>query len=156
MHQLTGLLVVIAFCLAPATAAPPTVSITPVGKDTVQVIEGKVVPLANALKKLGAKPDADSAGVAFVTADGIVYTLVKDDVSRLLFLDKQLHKRDVRLTGKRLPGTQILKVEKVQTVKAGKVFDVDYWCENCQLAYPQPGKCMCCGSETELRERLTK
>ena len=108
------------------------------------------------LKKLGAKPDADTAGVALVTADGTVYALVKDDASRLLFLDKQLHNRDVRLTGKLLPGTQVLKVEKVQTVKAGKVFDVDYWCENCQLASTQPGKCMCCGAETELRERPTK
>ena len=140
--------------LAVGTAAPPAE--VPARANTSLTFDGKVVPLAEALKKLGAKPDADTVGVVLVTADGTVYALVKDDASRLLFLDKQLHTRDVRLTGRPLPGTQMLKVEKVQTMKDGKVFDVDYWCENCQLAYPEPGKCMCCGGETALRERPVK
>lgn len=118
--------------------------------------DGKVIPLADALKKLGAKPDADTTGVALVTADGVVYTLVKDDASRLLFLDKQLHNRDIRVTARPLPGTQVLKVEKVQTVVKGKVFDVDYWCENCQLAATEPGKCKCCASDMVLRELPAK
>lgn len=117
---------------------------------------GKVLPLVKVLEKQGVKADPDTAGVALVTADGTVYTLVKDDASRLLFLDPKLHNRDVRLTTKRIPGTQMLKVEKVQTVKTGKVFDVDYCCENCQLAATEPGKCKCCQSETVLRELPTK
>jgi hypothetical protein len=118
--------------------------------------DGRVVPLADALKKLGAKPDADTAGVALVTADGTVYTLVKDEASRLLFLDRQLHNRNVRLTARVLPGTQTLAVAKVQTLVSGKLFDVDYWCENCQLAAKEPGKCKCCGGDTVLRELPAK
>jgi len=118
--------------------------------------EGKVQPLAAALKKLGAKPDADTDGVALVTAGGDVFTLVKDDASRKLFLDPALHDRDVRLTAVKLPGTQTLQVQKVQTVKDGKAFDVDYWCDQCQLAAPQPGKCICCGSQVVLRELPAK
>jgi hypothetical protein len=53
-------------------------------------------------------------------------------------------------------GTQILKVEKVQTVVNGKVHDVDYWCENCQFSNPQPGPCRCCGGETSFRELPAK
>jgi predicted RNA-binding protein with PUA domain len=41
-------------------------------------------------------------------------------------------------------------------VKAGKVFDVDYWCENCQLAATEPGKCKCCGADVVLRELPAK
>ena len=135
---------------APVPAADPA-------KPAAVTFDGKVMPLADALKKLGARPDADTTGVALVAADGTVYTLVKDEKSRLLFLDKQLHNREVRLTARVLPGTQTLKVEKVQTVaKGGKVFDVDYWCENCQLAAAEPGKCMCCGADLVLRERPVK
>lgn len=118
--------------------------------------DGKVQPLAAALKKLGAKPDADTDGVALVTAGGEVYTLVKDDTSRKLFLDPDLHDRDVRLTAVKLPGTQTLQVRTVQTVKDGKAFDVDYWCDQCQLAATQPGKCVCCGSPVVLREQPAK
>lgn len=118
--------------------------------------EGKVQPLAAALKKLGANPDADTAGVALVTAGGEVFTLVKDDASRLLFLDTDLHDREVRLTAVKLPGTATLQVQKVQTLKDGKAFDVDYWCDQCQLAATQPGKCICCGSEVVRRERPVK
>lgn len=119
-------------------------------------IDGKVQPLAAALKELGAKPDADTDGVALVTDKGDVFTLVKDDASRKLFLDSTLHNRAVKLTAVKLPGTQVLKVEKVQTVKDGKVFDVDYWCDQCQLAATQPGKCICCGSDVVLRETPAK
>lgn len=118
--------------------------------------DGKVQPLAVALKKLGAKPDADTDGLTLVTAGGEVFTLVKDDASRKLFLDPNLHDRDVRLTAVKLPGTQTLQVQKVQTVKDGKAFDVDYWCDQCQLAATQPGKCVCCGGDVVLRELPAK
>lgn len=136
-----------------ATAAPPAPA---TGAEKAQAIDGKVVPLADALKKLGAKPDADTTGVALVTADGTVYTMVKDEKTRLLFLDKQLHNRDFRLTAKVLPGTRVLSVEKVQTVKDGKVYNVDYWCDQCQLDASEPGPCKCCGGETVLRELPAK
>lgn len=122
----------------------------------VATFSGKVQPLAATLKKLGAKPDADTDGVALVTADGEVFTLVKDDASRKLFLDSALHSRDVRLIAVKLPGTQTLQVQKVQTVKDGKAFDVDYWCDQCQLAATQSGKCICCGGDVVLRELPAK
>lgn len=131
-------------CAAPPAAAP------------AQAFDGKVVPLADALKKLGVKPDADTAGVALVTAEGTVYTLVKDEKTRLLFLDQQLQNREVRLTARVLPGTHVLQVEQVQTVKGGKAFNVDYWCEQCQLEATEPGPCKCCGGETILRELPAK
>lgn len=121
-----------------------------------QPFTGKVMPLGKALEKLGAKPDADATNVALVTDDGTIYTLVKDDVSRLLFLDKQFHDRQVQLTANRLAGTQILQVTTVQTLKDGKLHDVFYWCDNCQLAATEPGPCKCCGAETALFEAPVK
>lgn len=155
MTRLFAPLVAVALGLTPLTAAPPDAP-KPAPATNAQSFDGKVVSLADALKKLGVKPDADTTGVALVTADGDVYTLVKDATTRLLFLDKQLQGRDVRLTAKVLPGTRVLSVEKVQTVKGGKVFDVDYWCDQCQLEASEPGPCKCCGADTVLRERPAK
>lgn len=137
------------FAAHDATAAEPA-------KPAVQSFDGTVTPLADALKKLGAKPDADTTGVALVTADGLVYTLVKDDTTRLLFLDPLLKNREVRLTAKVLPGTHTLVVSKVQTVSKGKVFDVMYWCDQCQLAATEPGPCKCCGGQTVFLELPAK
>lgn len=131
---------------------------TPVPTSTAraQAFAGKILPLNKALEKLGAKPDADAAGIALVTDDGTLYTLVKDDVSRLLFLDPRLHDRPVQLTANRLAGTQILQVTLVQTLKDGKLHNVFYWCDNCQLAATEPGPCKCCGGETVLFEAPVK
>lgn len=144
-----------AVCSVALFGAPIT-SVASPANDTVQVLDGKVVPLADALKKLGVKPDPDTVGVALVTAEGTVYTLVKDEKTRLLFLDAQLQNRDVRLTARVLPGTRVLQVDRVQTVKGGKVFNVDYWCDQCQLEAAEPGPCKCCGGETVLRELPAK
>jgi hypothetical protein len=117
-----------------------------------EVIAGKVLPLAKALEKLGVKPDADSPGVALLARDNTLHSLVKDETSRLLFLDPRLQDRPVQLTARRVPGTQFLRVTAVHTVKDGKLHDVYYWCENCQLRSNEPGPCKCCGGETALRK----
>lgn len=124
--------------------------------DTPQAFTGKVLPLAKALEKAGVKAEADTAGVALVTADGTLYTLVKDDVTRLLFLDTQLHDRQLRLTARRVPGTQFLQVGEVHTLKGGTPHEVYYWCFNCQLRANEPGPCKCCGGDTVLVEVAVK
>lgn len=120
------------------------------------VVAGKVLPLAAALEKVGVKADKDSTGVALVTDEGRVYPVVKEELSRMLFVEEQLQNRPVRLAAKLVPGTMFLRVTAVQTVKDGKVYDVDYWCDNCQLFALAPGPCKCCGGPTVLRETLVK
>jgi len=119
------------------------------GADKPEVFTGKVVPLP-APK---GKSEAKTRGLALAADDGTSYTLVEDDASRMLFLDERLRNRPVRLTAVRAPGTKDLQVVLVQTVKGGKVYDVDYWCEVCQISGNRPGPCVCCGDDVELRER---
>ncbi len=142
-----ALLALVAF-VAPARPADPPVD------GTEAVVSGTVRPLAAALEKVGVKADADTPGVALVTDTGKVYPLVKEELSRLLFAEAKLQNRPVRLTAKVVPGTTLLRVSGVQTVKDGKVYDVDYWCDNCQLPALSPGPCKCCGGPTVLRETL--
>lgn len=94
--------------------------------------------------------------VALVGDDRTNYPLVEDGASEMLFQDKRLRDRPVRLIAMRLRGTNVLRVVRVQTVGKDGVFDVDYWCEVCQISLSHPGACYCCGQEAELRERPDK
>jgi hypothetical protein len=141
---------------APATAPAPATqaevkrapqSPPPAAADaTLQVFAGKVVPLTT----LGGK--AGDGGAALVTDEGTVYPLA-EDAARTFLSCGQLRDRPVRLSGQRTPGTNTLRVESIQTVTGGKVYDVDFWCEVCQISLPYPGVCVCCGDPTVLRER---
>jgi len=115
---------------------------------------GKVVALAPLLEKFGAKLDADEAKswLALQGDDGKVYPLIKDDGSRLFFLDKRLLDRPMRLTGRLHPQSQMLQVVAVHSVIKGQLHEVYYWCDICSIRMGEKKACACCGGPTELRE----
>jgi len=118
------------------------------------VFTGKVVSLPAPKGKSVTKPE--DRGLALKAGDGTAYPLVEDDGSRMFFLDPQLWNRPVRVTAMLVPATKGLRVVFVQTVKDGKAYDVDYWCEICQISHTYPGSCVCCGDELVFRERPSK
>ena len=138
-----------AACLTPLLAADakkpeaPTVELT-----------GKVVPLADLVAKGGSKLDADADPVSLVLVadDGKVYTLVKDGGARLFFKDKALLNRPMKLTGRLLPGSQILQVASVNTIVKGQLCEVYYWCDICSIRRGEKMVCECCGGPMELHE----
>ncbi len=116
--------------------------------------EGKVVPLARVLDRLGVQldPDAGPTSLALVTDDGKAYPLVKDDGSRMFFKDERLLNRRMRLTGRVLPGVGMLQVVLVHSYVNGRLCDVYYWCDVCSIRRSEKGKCECCGGPMELHE----
>ncbi|MGO9269685.1 MAG: hypothetical protein ACLQOO_05425 [Terriglobia bacterium] len=77
-------------------------------------------------------------------------------VAKLSFLlhtleDKRLEDREVRLEGSVEPDGAF-GVERLFTVKDGKLFKVRYYCEICNIAAVEPGNCVCCQRPTELQE----
>ncbi len=65
--------------------------------------------------------------------------------------DKRLLGREVRLEGTtRSDGT--FEVERLYTVRAGKLYKVRYFCEVCNIEALEPGDCVCCQQPTELQE----
>src|SRR5262249_44955082 len=126
----------------------------PAPAETPQVFTGKVVPVASPKGKSEAKEE--QRGVALVADDGASYPLAEDDCSRMLFVDKHLQNRPVRLTRFVAPGTKNLRVVRAQLVKDGKIYDFDYWCDQSQISLLHPGPCYCCGDEAIFRERLAK
>jgi hypothetical protein len=119
---------------------------------------GKVVPLADLVAKAGSRLDADAAPfwLALVSDDGKVYPLVKDGGARLFFKDKALLNRPMRLTGRLLPGSQVLQVRAVHSLHKGKLHEVYYWCDVCSIRRGEKDVCECCGGPMELREEPVK
>jgi hypothetical protein len=148
-----GLVVAAAFALAPWLAGADK---KPAAKLTT--LDGKVVPLADVVKKAGGQLDSDASptSLVLVAEGGKVYPLVKDAGSRLFFKDKSLLNRPVRLTGKLVPGGQLLMVRLVRSLVKGKPHDVYYWCDICAIRRGEKEICECCGGPMELKEEPVK
>jgi hypothetical protein len=116
--------------------------------------KGKVVPLADLVAKAGSRldPDAVPHWLALVGDDGKVYPLVKDSGSRMFFKDTALLKRPMRLTGRLLPGSQLLQVTAVHSIIKGELHEVYYWCDICSIRRSEKNLCECCGGPMELHE----
>jgi hypothetical protein len=66
-------------------------------------------------------------------------------------LDKRLANRQVRVEGNtKADGT--FEVERLYTVRNGKLSRVRYFCRVCNIEALEPGDCVCCQRPTELQE----
>jgi hypothetical protein len=70
----------------------------------------------------------------------------------LFFKDKRLLNRPMRLTGRLVPGSQLIQVINVHSYKDGKLHDIYYWCDICTIKGFENTICDCCGAPMELRE----
>jgi len=66
-------------------------------------------------------------------------------------LDKRLANREVRLEGT-MKDDGIFEVERLYTIRNGKLFRVRYFCKVCNIEALEPGDCVCCQQPTELQE----
>lgn len=146
-----GLLAAVALSLLPFLRADTSRDSAAVKTAT---FSGKVVPLSGLLEERGVKLDADAAAqwLALASDDGSVYPLVKDNGSRMLFKDARLRQQPLRLTGRLVPGTQLLQVFVVYSNRDGQAREVYYWCDVCSIRRTEPNDCDCCGGPLELRE----
>ena len=65
--------------------------------------------------------------------------------------DKRLADREVQLEGTmKADGT--FEVQRLYTVKDGKLYRVRYFCKTCNIVALGPGDCVCCQQPTELQE----
>jgi hypothetical protein len=126
-------------------------------KPKVEQYRGKVVSLAEALKKQGIEIDVDARQhwLALETEAGQLHPLVKDQGSRMFFNDPRLLNRTMNLRGRLIGATGLLQVLHVQSVKESRLHDVYYWCDVCAIrrsSLEKSGICECCGGPMELRE----
>ena len=86
----------------------------------------------------------------FASKDGKLYKFLPTDTTGM-FTDIRVRQRDLQVTA-RLHGDAQLEIINVQSIKAGKLYDIYYFCEVCNIKAYAPGPCPCCRNELEFRE----
>ena len=88
---------------------------------------------------------------AFKADDGRLYRFLADDVMTDIFADGGVRDRHLQLTGQ-LHKKDRIEVTKVQSLRGGKLYDLYYFCDVCNITTYAPGPCPCCRKELEFRE----
>jgi hypothetical protein len=87
------------------------------------------------------------------TTDGAFYTLLRTKLSEALFVDEQVRRKELILTGRVFPKTQVFEMTGMKSVRNGVVCDLYYYCDICAIKTLAPGPCMCCQGPATLVEK---
>ena len=115
------------------------------------VVRGRVVCLDSRGRGdvVGCTERAGNFGL--VSADGKRYKFLATDSSTAMFTDPRVRQRELQIAAKLLPGDK-LEIVTVQSIRGGKLYDIYYFCELCNIRAYAPGPCPCCRAELEFRE----
>jgi hypothetical protein len=142
--------VVFALILArPALAQEPArpVNLTIEGSIVCADDHGAVLPSADTC--------TGSHRYALRTDQGKLYFFLDRDPRPEIFQDTRVRSRRLRISGWARPGNRI-EIIKLQSVRDGKLYDIYYYCETCNITALVGGHCPCCGAELEFRETPAK
>jgi len=92
-----------------------------------------------------------NARFGLASREGKLYKFLPTDTMTPVFTDSRVRERELQITG-RLHGSDQLEIIKVQSIKDGKLYDIYYFCELCNIKAYTPGLCPCCRNELEFRE----
>ena len=87
------------------------------------------------------------------TEDEKYYTLLRTSLAEALFVDEQLHAKDLIITSRVFPNTQLLEVIRFASIKDGVVHELYYYCDTCYIRAVAPGDCDCCQAPVVLIEK---
>lgn len=90
-----------------------------------------------------------------LASDGRTVELAVEELLERTMRDPQLADRSWEMRGRALADGRF-EVDRAFTIKAGQRYRVTYYCEICHITTHEPGRCMCCQEDTELREILEK
>jgi hypothetical protein len=118
--------------------------------------EGEVVELRGRVVCLGEGAalgpcDGASHRFALETPGGERHVFRTGDPLTAMFVDDRLRERELVVRARRTPSDE-LETIKVHSVRNGRLHDLDYFCEVCNVVAYAPGLCPCCRRPMVLRE----
>ena len=119
-------------------------------------LRGQVRFLGEALaNRFGVKSvkEAGQRQLVLETPQGELHPLVEDVRGRAFRADARLRELDVELLVRRYKGSPFVQIIQVFSHKAGKKFELDYWCDICAIVMFESKPCDCCQADNRLRER---
>lgn len=117
------------------------------------VIRGRAVCLDESRNRMDALFGCNEqpGRFGFVDKEGKLYIFDPADSSTAVFTDERVRARDLQITA-RLNLKKQLELIKVQSIREGKLYDIYYFCEICNIRAYAPGPCPCCQKELEFKE----
>ena len=100
----------------------------------------------NNLKTVGGTSGLDTGASEY-------YTLLRTSLSEALFVDTRLHEKELIITGRVFPKTQLLEVIRFASIRDGVVHEIYYYCDTCHIRTVAPGNCACCQAPVVLIEK---
>ncbi len=144
-------LFLVLFHVAPFSPNEGTDQIPGAAERSLAVVRGRVVCLdPRGLHDAVGCSDA-TPYFGLVSADGKRYKFLSSDSSTAMFADSRVRQRELQVTAKLLPDDK-LEIITVQSIRDGKLYDLYYFCELCNITAYAPGPCVCCRQELEFRE----
>ena len=83
--------------------------------------------------------------------DGTITSILADETSRALFVDKRLRDRNAQIVGRRYAGLPYLQVITIQVEDEGRLRTPEYFCDVCTISVGYPQICPCCQGPMEFR-----
>jgi len=118
-------------------------------EDAVVELRGRVVCLdADGASQACGGP---SPRFALEMAGGRLRLFRAGDPLAAMFGDEQVRARELVVRAREAPSGE-LEAIKVRSVRDGRLSDLDYFCEVCNVVAYAPGPCVCCGRPMALRE----
>jgi hypothetical protein len=120
---------------------------------TLMVLRGHVVCLDANGKPLDGVLGCNGPGVryAFLDKEGVRHDVAATDANAAIFTDVRVRQRELQITAQ-LTAKHQLELIRVQSIREGKLYDIYYFCELCNIRAYAPGLCPCCRNEMEFRE----
>jgi hypothetical protein len=115
------------------------------------ISRGRAVCLDEAGRPADQLFECNTRRYGFVDKDRKLYAFIKGDTASEVFNDSRVRRLELQISA-RLHSGDRLELIKFQSIREGKLYDLYYFCEICNIRAYAPGLCPCCRDELELRE----
>jgi hypothetical protein len=121
------------------------------------VLSGRVTRLDESGHRLGAEHDGNlaSRNYELLASDGKRYKFSADDLIVPIFTESRVRQMELQITAL-LHENELLELIKVLAVKEGKLYDIYYFCDLCNITAYGPGPCSCCFQPLVFIEKPAK
>ncbi|MFN8000543.1 MAG: hypothetical protein U0X75_05945 [Acidobacteriota bacterium] len=118
-------------------------------------LRGRVVCLTEELQqRYTVEPDCDNRHHVYSlkTGDGKLYPFLPTDTAAAIWLDARYRTRELQVTARLFPAGNFIEVIGLQAWREGRLYNLAYHCDVCNISVHKPGPCECCQDPVEFRE----
>ena len=119
------------------------------------LLRGRILCLTEEYKRLyQVAADCANRGHVYAlrTNDNKTYPILPTDSAAAIILDEKTRARELQITARLFPESSFAEVVRLQSLRNGRVYNLFYFCEVCNIRTHKPGPCDCCQDPVEFRE----